>query len=114
MAGLRDGRGALTCLSAEPEPAKPTRQMSAAQAERWDDLGTLTKAAITIGAAPEFWAWAGVTNARDAGEWIKRICVVASRKEFDADPEKARLFRRLVLEPYQRHSQTSQASQARG
>lgn len=118
LAALRDGRGRIDERPQEPfltapvpEPSTPsekTRQQSPAQAQRWESLGTLTKAAITIGAAPEFWAWAGVTNSRDAGEWIKAMCKVASRKELDADDKAGAIFKVKVLEPYRLHVMKSQ------
>jgi hypothetical protein len=124
LAALRDGRGQieektalepfLTAPVPDPStPAEKPRQHSAAQAERWESLGTLTKAAITIGAAPEFWAWAGVTNSHDAGALIKSVCKVASRKELDTDDRAAAIFKVKVLEPYRMHLNKNQRGRPR-
>ena len=102
LAALRDGRAAVAPAPAVT-PAEQGRARSTAQIERWDSLGTLTKAAISIGGAPEFWAWARVTNSSDAADFIKRCCGVQSRKELDSNPVAARIFRSSILEPYRRH-----------
>lgn len=111
VAALKDGLGAKTAQEApeapeaptpSPEPEKPSLR-TAMQAQAWDSLGPMTKAAITLSAAPEFWQWAGVGNSVEAGEWIKRQCDVETRKDLDTYPVKAALFRMAVLQPYQKH-----------
>jgi hypothetical protein len=105
VAALKDGRGYIEAdpLPRPPEPPEPPPgpKRSESQKTAWDSMGRNCKAAVTIGSSPEFWHFAKVTNSQDAGEWIKRMAKVASRKDLD-EPDAAHRFRVCVLLPYQR------------
>lgn len=59
---------------------------------------------------PKFWEWINSTthggvfwdvkNAREAGEFVREMCGVASRKELDDDNEANKAWHRLIREPY--------------
>ena len=95
VAGLKDKRAALE------RPDTP-RERSEAQASAWSELGTLCQTAIVWGDTPEFRGFLGARNAQEAGEAIKRICQIESRKELDTDPEAAARFHKFIKGPYQK------------
>lgn len=110
MAALQNGRQEAADSPAAPtplpEPEKPLQrparspQQIVAAAKRWEDLGLLCKAAITIGQSPDFWDFANVADAQGAEHWIKQQCGVTSRKELDFDPLAGATFRKTILGPY--------------
>ena len=94
----------------ESEKPKPrlrlvTDTQRATALANWSALGTLCKTAVAWCAVPEFQAWIGATTALEAGEKIKELCEVESRKELDTDERAGQAFRLRVIAPYQKHMQ---------
>lgn len=79
------------------------RERSEAQLAQWGALGTLCKTAIAWSNHPEFQEWLGVASAVEAGERIKEICEIESRKDLDSEPVAAMRFRQRIIAPYQKY-----------
>jgi len=93
-----------------PTPAKPPKP---APADKPDHA--LSKWAALRCADTEFWKFIEqqceddhiglmtVRNKEDAAQWIRDVCEVKSRAEFDVDPAAAERFKARVMRPWQRH-----------
>lgn len=110
LAALKDARAAIEenrPTYPEPRTVRIARQISEQQREaaqaNWHALGTLCKTAVMWCNTPEFQEWLGVDNAQDAGERVKTICQINSRKELDTSCAAAANFRQHVIAPYQKY-----------
>ncbi len=79
-------------------------------AKEREPLGTLCYRSVRQCEQAEFWAWANSTThggifwhcktAKDAGDFVREICEVKSRKEFDTDKQARERYLSLIHGPY--------------
>ena len=82
---------------ADDEQPEPPRAAAPAPAPPAAKLGPLALSAVQMCANPRFQAWLGVDTAEAAGDYLKDVCQVASRRDLDTDEEAGRRFRTEVM-----------------
>lgn len=104
IAALIDGAMAIP---PPPPPPRAARVVTDAQREQasanWHHLGTLCKTAVAWCSVPDFQQWIGAATTLEAGQAIKRLCGIESRKELDTSSIAAARFRERVIAPYQKY-----------
>jgi len=81
------------------EPAKPR-----------DQRGPLCREACDLCAMPAFQEWTDTENEEEAKGEILFICGIKSRKELDADPAAAEMFRAEIRAPFLRWQRERKAA----
>jgi len=79
---------------ADDEQPEPPR---AAPAPKADKLGPLAMSAVQVCGNKRFQQWLGVDSAEAAGQYVKEVCEVSSRRELDTDAIAGHRFRVQIM-----------------
>lgn len=96
----------LVEIGDDEQPVQPTK----AEKPKASPIGDLCRWSVIRCGEPTFWEFLNTTfpsadtvaSEDEAGDLLKFVCNVKSRKDFDTDPKARAYFDRLIRHPYQK------------